>query len=317
MRFGPRVAPANLFLLNDDEAYAGVSTSEWEVIAHLHLGFLKPVKLDDMEPKNQKCDICWESFGSSNECTNREQPVSLPCGHIFGKDCISDWIGIKRDDVEVSFEEEIDYSDNFPDLLPRSVASPRTHFVCPKCRKTGTILILGEQAPEVEARLQFWDRAYQVLGVVRSVKEEECRQDLLRFVERMKTEQKELSWDQTEKFDVRARLSAIQFALRRARRDLNPLQRYLRDAFFTLGCTGVDDYMVLNAHEFCIESYEDESIPSWCWQFDRWERGLNARFSLNDGIKRFERFFEKWSQQRLGPWRRELFAEIYSRGGLS
>ncbi|KAL8799141.1 MAG: hypothetical protein Q9182_006116 [Xanthomendoza sp. 2 TL-2023] len=36
--------------------------------------------------KEDKCHICLQAFSESGE-----DPVQLPCGHIFGKHCINDW----------------------------------------------------------------------------------------------------------------------------------------------------------------------------------------------------------------------------------
>ena len=57
--------------------------------------------------------------------------------------------------------------------------------------------------------------------------------------------------------------------MRRGKRDLDPLQTYLRDAILNLGCHG------LNEGEYNSDSYENRKVPKWCYQVDRIERGLS------------------------------------------
>lgn len=285
VKLGPRVAPANMFTLHYDEVYAGTPSSEWEVVVN-HLELLKLVRLEDIEPENQECDICRESFRSSDNGTSSEKPVSLPCRHIFGKNCILDWIAVSR---RRDFNRPIPVGNSSVGLL--------TAFSCPKCRKTFTIEISGELTAAIEARLRLWDLAYQKLGIIRSVEEEEDRQDLWRFVEELKL--MEVSWNGPRSLlDLRAQVSGLRFALQQLRWDLTPVQLHLRDAFFNLACYGVNDV----PEEYCAESYEDRTIPTWCQRFARTMRGHNPNLSQN-----LCEFFDNWEQQRIGPWRRSLF----------
>ena len=49
---------------------------------------LPDLSLDDV-PNEISCNICMESFGSTE---NPEPPVRLPCGHVMGRNCISQWL---------------------------------------------------------------------------------------------------------------------------------------------------------------------------------------------------------------------------------
>ena len=55
-KYGPRAAPANMFELTDEEAYAGCSKQDWGKIFQ-HLEVFKSVKLEDFEPENRDCDL--------------------------------------------------------------------------------------------------------------------------------------------------------------------------------------------------------------------------------------------------------------------
>lgn len=320
-KLNPRVAPENMFTLAHDEAYAGTSKAEWEAIA-CQLEFMKPVELDDIESNNQQCDICRESFGPSDNGASREKPVSLPCGHIFGNDCLWSWIvvgigGVFREDVDIVDQEQLLETvekhvsvglSNYDDLLEKEGYWSRTAaFTCPKCRERFTVILSGE-APEIEARLRFWDHAYEKLGIVRSVEEEMCRRDLWQLVENMNLGPKRDDLGQIPSFKLRAQVSVMRFALRRAQWDLSPVQCYLRDALFNLGCYEANDA----SEEYCADSYENRPLPIWCWQFDRIERGMNPCYDESRGESYCDRVKDWQQQQRLGPWRRELFAQLES-----
>ncbi|MCJ1423920.1 hypothetical protein MMC29_001805 [Sticta canariensis] len=271
---------------------------------------ISPVKLDDIEPENQECDICRQSFLPADDGTSPETPVSIQCGHIFGKNCLSQWIAVSADidnshqELEGVFRTIALYSDNqiLEPLTLRSISWGGRSFTCPKCRKLSpTRTLSGEQAAEIEARLRFWDAVYEKLGIVRSDKEEVCRQDLVRLVEETKAERNTVAQNKMLLYDFHARVSVMRFALRRGRWDLTPVQRHLRDALFNLGCYGLND----PPGEYCAEAYEDrQQLPLWCWEFEQIERGMNSAFVWINGPA------DDWEQQRLGPWRRKLFAEI-------
>lgn len=121
----------------------------------------------------------------------------------------------------------------------------------------------------VEARLQFWDSAYKILGVVRSAAEEVYRQGLWRCVEDTRQEQKPLNHYGGP---MRTCFAVVQFALRHAQSDLRDTKVHLRDAIFNPGCFGITDAKA----RYRAERYEYRKLPLWCWNYDRNERGLNG-----------------------------------------
>lgn len=310
-------------ILCADEAYAGISRSDWEAIA-AQLNVLQPVQLRDIGPEDQQCDICRERFDCSDHREYPEQPVSLPCGHIFGKNCLKEWIAIGKgrdcrqhendlddDQPFEDFERPIgDFDDGkLDDLLPDSAFSFETNdFACPKCRQNFTVSISEEQAPAIKALLDFWDHAYEKLGITRSADEERCRDHLLCFVS--KTKAKPITHtserDRLYSLERRAQVAAMRFALRRGRWDLTPVQRCFRDGFFHLGCYGVNDSL----KAYRAEAYENRLIPLWCWQFDRIERGMNPSYAWSRGSYHRQCFFDERLEQRMGPWMRTLFKKL-------
>lgn len=324
VKIGPRVAPANMFVLSHDEAYAGTSRAEWEVIVNQGDG-LKPVNLDDIEPENRECDICREPFGPSSDHTTRpEMPVSLPCGHIFGQDCLENWIdaGNGRDgsqdhdnrpddnssDEEWTEEETRPEEDDVDDLLPDS-ASLITNdpFSCPKCRAEHTILTSAAQnAPKIAARLRLWDYAYERLGIVRSVEEEACREDLWRFVSKTQLGQE---GEDSGNVSRCAQVSAMRFAIRRAHRNPTPAQRHFLSSFFHLVCChdANNQNDARDEEHGRPDAYENRPLPLWCWQFDRIERGMSPR---PDSGPEGRQFHAEWQRQRMGPWSRRLFEQL-------
>ena len=295
----------NTLVLLPDEVYAGISRFEWESIVK-ELEIMDRVNLDDIEPENRECDICREPF-------SRERPVSLPCRHIFGEKCLKSWIAVDRgwdtsDSEADSGNEQIEVvsGSDFYQLLPDSAFVEGwpvvESFVCPKCRQPYTVPTSRKTATLIQARLRLWDHVYKKLNIQRSREEEECRQDLWRFVGKCHVGVTK----QTLLFEERAQISAMRFALQGARQSLDPLQREFREAFFNLACYGVfNTPKIYNPND-----YEHRSIPLWCWQFDRFERGLDFSYALLQGAGFRRRFLEEWLQQRLGPWRRRLFAEL-------
>lgn len=295
----------NTLVLLPDEVYAGISRFEWESIVK-ELEIMERVNLNDIEPENRECDICRESFSP-------EKPVSLPCRHIFGEKCLDAWIAVDRwwdtsDREADSGNEQIEVVSgiDFHHLLPDSAFVEGwpvvESFTCPKCRRCYTVPTSRKKAPMIQARLRFWDHVYEKLNIKRTQEEEECREDLLNFIQKCDVRLTEL----TLFFEERAQISAMRFALQGARQSLDQLQHEFREAFFNLGCYGV-----FNAPKiYDPKDYEDRSIPLWCWQFDRIERGLDPSYALPEGAGFRQCFLEEWLQQRMGPWRRRLFAEL-------
>jgi hypothetical protein len=50
------------------------------------------VKADALDRNERACCICFQPFGPTESLHGRaEVPVQLPCGHVFGEECISIW----------------------------------------------------------------------------------------------------------------------------------------------------------------------------------------------------------------------------------
>ena len=311
-KYGSRTAPANMFELDWDEGYAGISKADWVKIIH-HLEFFKPVKLDDIEPEDRECSICRQSFCPTDDGQKTEIPISLPCNHVFGMDCLMEWINIDHpeahDNVSQEPPREVSSINSFSladidHLQPQGELDPFPYrsFSCPSCRRDLAFQRYTEaHAVVVETRLKFWDSCYEKIGCQRSVEEQVCRDELWQFVHETKREmtpalRRRLPW-----LYFHARISAMRFALRRGQWDhLTPVQRALRDALFNVACCGVDD----PDEPYRAESYDDRTLPVWCWQFEQIERRLHPMLF---GI---EKRGEGWETQTLGEWRRKLFADI-------
>ncbi|MCJ1425142.1 hypothetical protein MMC29_003030 [Sticta canariensis] len=360
----PITPPELVVSLDEDEAYAGTSHSEWQSMIK-QMENLIPLKLEDIESENGDCEICYEPLGL-------EEPIKLlACGHVFGQICLYRWLaefmpsgkwwdwkasdaywphpseevfGVFDEnefheaiihtnvrDVSIAYREDgrlrrdwRDYlnwsSDNNEDLMPTLGLWPSNdvhHATCPKCRNEFSILRYGEVGMRIEARLRFWDLMYEKLGLSRSAKEEQSRNDILRYIKMVQVPRTEIKLEHMRQFTLQAQVSAMRFALRRGNRELDPLQSDLRDAIFNLACYGLHD------GEYCAISYENRRIPLWCYQVDRIERGLSPavlgvmQWSYGVGkrpstdIGRYsEKFFLELQQQVSGPWRRTLFAEV-------
>lgn len=215
-------------------------------------------------------------------------------------------------------------SDSVDDLMPRTCDVPGeavNEITCPKCRDTFSITTTGLIGVRMEARLHFWDTLYEKLGISRSEEEEQCRTDLMRYVE-MTRVPTDIKTEDVRSYTLQAQVSAVRFALRRGKEDLDPLQTYLREGIFNLGCYG------LYEGKYDPTSYEDREIPIWCFQIDRIERGLSpiiapvmdsppeseSHLNYLELFRNAERFHRELKGQVFGPWRRALFAE---RGGDS
>ena len=361
--------PELFVCLDEGEAYAGTSLSEWQSIIK-QMENLMSLKIEDIESENRDCEICFEPYGP-------EQPIKLlACGHVFGHVCFFRWLtefmpegrwsdweatdaywpydseedfrryeaddfreAIMHTDVEdisIAFQDDgrltpdwRDYlnwiSEDDEDLLPMSgptiepdYSNDVCHATCPKCRNEFSILRHRVEGIRIEARLRFWDLMYEKLGLSRSAKEEQSRNDLLRYVQMVQEPSTDVKPEQMRPFTLQAQASAMRFALRRGNRDLDPLQSDLRDAIFNLGCYG------LHEGEYCAISYEKRRVPLWCYQVYRIERGLCPivdpviEWSYEADGRRIgipmdqhsKRFYLDLKQQVSGRWRRKLFAEI-------
>ncbi|KAF2489252.1 hypothetical protein BU16DRAFT_598135 [Lophium mytilinum] len=78
--------------------------------------YFQQVSAASLQPEDA-CDICDHVYYTKNEHGDLEIPVRLACGHIFGKDCISEWLRERN-------------TCPYRDVLPPN--QPRT---CSKCRR--------------------------------------------------------------------------------------------------------------------------------------------------------------------------------------
>ncbi|MCJ1428285.1 hypothetical protein MMC29_006194 [Sticta canariensis] len=145
----------------EKRTYAFISTETWQIIKFL-LEELTPVDTPDLEPEDHRCAICAENF-----TTDDHPPVRLPCGHVFGKDCIQEWLR--------------PYSPFFPYNGHEMKVGANT---CPMCRRE----FFPEQRgfdilPNIEARIKLWDKAYAHVGIALSERERQAREDLLRYID--------------------------------------------------------------------------------------------------------------------------------------
>ncbi|MCJ1267496.1 hypothetical protein MMC22_007381 [Lobaria immixta] len=365
--------PEPMFVhLDADEAYAGTSSAEWRLLVTQIENF-KPLTVEDIEPENRACEICFEHYGPSDDGKPSEVPIQiLSCGHVFGHTCIFNWLAgfipmgkwwnwvapkgdfwrsfreIDEDeyheavihtnvnDLSIAFQDDgklrpdwrdylnWDSNNDFLDLMPMRLRPFSIHDAsCPKCRGHLYLVRSGVMGVKIKARLQFWDRLYEKLGISRSPKEEQSRTDLLKYVQMADAPEIEIAPEYMRPFTLQAQVTAMRFALRRGNRDLDPLQTYLRDAIFNLGCYG------LHEGEYYAISYENRRVPMWCYKVGRIERGLSPRcgrimtweyafdtmhmvkFSSEWEMVEYSReWYRVWKQQISGPWRKNLFAEV-------
>lgn len=252
-----------------DEAYAGTSRYQWQLIINQLSNFM-PLKLEDLKPERRDCEICYEPLGRSEELVKL-----LSCGHVFGHVCLYQWVAqfmpegkwcnwepsdaYRPFSSEGAFRINDDYelrecirrmsigklstafqdgelrpdwrnrlnwsSDSVDDLMPRSCGAPWAAFselTCPKCRDMFSIITTGLIGVRMEARLHFWDILYEKLGISRSEEEEQCRTDLMRYVQ-MTRVPADIKTEDVRSYTLQAQVSAVRFALRRGKEDLDPL----------------------------------------------------------------------------------------------
>jgi len=60
---------------------------EPDVRASAISNLLTPATADSLVSQGRRCIICFEDFEETND-----NPVSLPCGHVFGEVCIISWL---------------------------------------------------------------------------------------------------------------------------------------------------------------------------------------------------------------------------------
>lgn len=254
--------------LDEDEAYAGTSYSEWQKIAKQMENF-KWLQISDIEPENRMCDICYEPLGRSNAGRPSEEPIQLlSCGHVFGHICLFNWLATLMpngkwtswSDVHPADqgEEAQQVRDDPPTWLSEDLtraSDPPTPVSCPKCRATFPIHRYGKSGLKIQLRLDFWDALYRTLGLARSPAQEHARTILLRYMQMVHEPALAATREHIRTFTLQARASAVRFALRPRHRLTQPR---LRSAIFHLGCFGLPE------REYRASAYENRPVPLWC-----------------------------------------------------
>ena len=80
--------------------------------------FLKDLislELDDLDQEDQKCGICMEPYLTGDDW---EMPLALPCGHVFGNNCLHNWLS------EFSNKQH----DNCPVCRKQHIEETRAHI---------------------------------------------------------------------------------------------------------------------------------------------------------------------------------------------
>ncbi|MCJ1467010.1 hypothetical protein MMC07_005632 [Pseudocyphellaria aurata] len=159
VKIGPPSPVLNTLDVLEDFTYAFTARETWRIINFFREEFRKPVNVDDLTPEDRKCDICTDEFTDASH-----RAVKLPCGHIFGMECIELWLT-----PFVSNRHEEDPS--------------RGANTCPKCRRIFFPPQLALDEPNaVEARIKLWDLAYAHVGVALSDAERRVRADVLQYI---------------------------------------------------------------------------------------------------------------------------------------
>lgn len=245
---------------------------------------------------------------TDSHCSYEEDPDSEFLEAMVLTD-VDDADNVFQDDDELRFDwrDHLNWvSDDENDLRLTDWLSPEVgDGSCPKCRGKFLLVVRCERmAMRIAAHIEFWDKLYEKLGISRSAKEEQSRTDLMRYVQMVELPPRSaaINSEDMRGFTLQAQASAMRFALRRGKRDLDPLQTYLRDAIFNLGCYGLREWR----GEYRANSYENRRVPLWCYAVDHLERGRRLPHDSNS----YWSFNHELNEQISGPWRRKLFAEI-------
>lgn len=165
----------NELVIPDGHVYTLTDVGTYQVIEYL-LTKLEPVALEDLDPDDRCCAICYMEFCVSEDFKLSHPPVKTVCGHIFGKYCIIKWFDPlshwgKKEHVELLASQ-------------MDAELERTNKGCPICRKVffPTEPLRDDEMFALVARLWLWDLAYEFAGIARSEIEESSREHLWEFV---------------------------------------------------------------------------------------------------------------------------------------
>ena len=176
-----------------DKPYADVSFEVWDSVSFLNS--LQPTQVPKLPRDDQTCSICLGDFIASHT-EESNLPVKLPCGHVFGRCCITNWL--------TPFGPSQPCSP--PAVLPRDL-----HNSCPECRnKPFPAVYIPDSLTDLEYRLRLWDVVYHLLAIQRSDFEDESRRVLWEFLAirramHSQLETSEPEWREKQRHDFTAK----------------------------------------------------------------------------------------------------------------
>ncbi|MCJ1466244.1 hypothetical protein MMC07_004863 [Pseudocyphellaria aurata] len=159
-------------------AYAETDFDVWQAIRTFNE--LEVVNLSEIDPEDRTCSICMQPYEDPENGGVLHIPVRLPCAHVFGKECLAQWLtplGAWKYTMDAEWERAKGW---FETELVHCHGSTD----CPLCRRE-----LFPRVPYAEsfgglvARVLFFDLAYEKVGCGRSQEEERSRADLMQYIE--------------------------------------------------------------------------------------------------------------------------------------
>ncbi|MCJ1467439.1 hypothetical protein MMC07_006064 [Pseudocyphellaria aurata] len=161
VKIGPPGPVLNTLDCHPDYTYAFTNLDTWVAIRFI-LEKLLYVDMDDIELEDRQCSICTSEFKGSHPA------VSLPCGHVFGLECIESWL---RPYPSLTINEGLDLD------------MPLGANTCPLCREVFfPPHTVSDTLHDIEARIAFWDLAYAHVGIELTDLESDAREDLRTYI---------------------------------------------------------------------------------------------------------------------------------------
>lgn len=214
-RFSPASWAANTLDLCEVTTYASTYMETMEVIKFF-LEDMKPVKEEDLDPKDSRCHICTDEFTSGSHIA-----VQLPCNHYFGEPCIQNWL--RPYETADAFARKPEFGAN----------------TCPMCRQVFfPAQKYSDILPEIEMRIKVWDKAYAHVEIALSEKERQAREDLLLFLQKYRTRGFDEYYPDTSKtpslYLARAQFDLLGFCYHLKEKNLHWVQEGLVEKLLTL-----------------------------------------------------------------------------------
>lgn len=104
-----------------ERLHEGEFSAHWMMIKQtINLQTLfKAIEVASLAEDDRECRICYEDLGSdtSNDrkCRKPEQPVKLPCGHVFGRRCMMTWLMDRTDEATCPTCRRVIYDEEYAD----------------------------------------------------------------------------------------------------------------------------------------------------------------------------------------------------------